>query len=201
MGYTHGTVWSDELVEKSILEVVKGLNLDHFPTHNEMIEYFGNKELACKIAKDRGTLAWAEKLRLPLKNSETTFGNGFEVYAISDIYEHTELCSVQTSSGHPYDLIVDNCVKIDVKASMGFKNSTNSLVYSFNLKKREPTCDIFLLYCVNEDQSIHKTVIVPSCRLLGQTQLGIGEKSKWDKYMDKWNIIAEYSDFFNRYKR
>ena len=54
MGYTHGIPWNDDLIKENIMIVVEKLNLDHFPTHSEMIEVFGNKSLACKIAKHKG---------------------------------------------------------------------------------------------------------------------------------------------------
>lgn len=61
MGYTRGTVWTDEVIEKKIMEVVEKLNLDHFPTHSEIIKALGNKGLAVKISKYKGTVFWAEK--------------------------------------------------------------------------------------------------------------------------------------------
>ena len=200
MGYTYGTKWTDDLIEKEILEVVKKLNIDHFPTHEEIKTAKGNVALASKITKYKGSAFWAEKLNLPLKYSETSFGNKYEMIAISDIFEHTGLNSIQTSARHPYDLIVDNDVKIDVKVAKKFMNNCNSFAYSFNLEKREPTCDIFLLYCLNDDETNDKIIIIPSCTLMGQTQVGIGANSKWDYYKDKWNYISEYNNFFSKYK-
>ena len=200
MGYTHGTEWNDELIEKKILEVVHELNIDHFPTHSEIIMVLGNKGLAAKISKYKGSVYWAEKLGLPLKYSETSFGNKFEIIAISDIFENTGLHSVQTSSRHPYDILVNNSVKIDVKVSKEFASNNCSKYYSFNLEKREPTCDIFVLYCLNDNESCNKTLIIPSCALMGQTQVGVGRKSKWDFYTNKWDYIRQYNDFFEKYK-
>lgn len=201
MGYTHGTDWTDELIEEKIMEVVNSLQLDHFPTHAEMIEVLGSKGLASKISKHKGTVFWAEKLGLPIKYSETSFGNKFEIQAISDIFEHTGLHSVQTSVRHPYDLIVDNSVKVDVKVSKEFINNSNSKSFTFNLEKREPTCDIFILYCLNDDESYRKVLIIPACSLLGQTQIGVGNESRWDFYKDRWEFIEQYSNFFDGYKR
>ena len=200
MGYTHGTAWTDEVIENKIMEVVQKLNLDHFPTHSEMITALGNRGLAAKISKDKGTVFWAEKLGLQIKYSETSFGNKFEVKAISDIYESTGLHSVQTSSRYPYDLLVNNSVKIDVKVSKEFTNNCNVKSFSFNLEKREPTCDIFILYCLENDETVRKVLVIPSCSLLGQTQVGVGDKSKWDFYINRWDFIKQYSDFFENYK-
>lgn len=200
MGHTHGISWTDELIEEKIFEVINELQLDHFPTHSEIISVLGNRGLAAKISKHKGTVYWAEKLGLPLKYSETSFGNKHEVIAISDIFENTGLHSVQTSSGHPYDLLTDNSVKIDVKVSKKFTNNCNVQAYSFNLEKREPTCDLFILYCLNDDETYDKVLVIPSCSLLGQTQIGVGEKSKWDFYNNRWDYIKQYSNFYKRYK-
>ena len=118
--------------------------------------------------------------------------------AISDIFEATGLHTVQTSSGHPYDLLTDNSVKIDVKVSKKFINNCNAMAYTFNLEKREPTCDIFILYCVEDDESIDKILVIPACTLLGQTQIGVGKESKWDAYKDKFDFIYEYAMFFRK---
>ena len=159
MGYAYGTKWTDDLIEKEILDVVKKLNIDYFPTHTEIKQVKGNSALASKIANYKGSAFWAEKLNLPLKYSETSFGNKYEIIAISDIFEHTGLNSIQTSSRHPYDLMVDNDVKVDVKVAKKIKNNCNTYSYSFNLEKREPTCDIFLLYCLNNDETNDKIII------------------------------------------
>lgn len=200
LGYTHGIKWTDELIEKEILDVVKKLKLDHFPTHSEIIKATGNKSLAVKISRYKGTVFWAEKLNLPIKYSETSFGNKYEIMAINDIFEFTGLHSVQTSVRHPYDLLTDNSVKIDVKVSKEFTNNCGVRYFTFNLEKREPTCDIFILYCLNDDESIKKTLIIPACSLLGQTQVGVGENSKWDYYSEKWDFIKQYGAFFNNFK-
>lgn len=40
MGYTHGEVWTDELIEQKIWEVVNKLHLDHLPelTAEEIVD-------------------------------------------------------------------------------------------------------------------------------------------------------------------
>lgn len=201
MGYSHGTKWDDELIEEKIMECVKALDLDHFPTHAEMEGYYGNKSLSSTISKGKGTLFWAQHLGLGLSYSETTFGNEFERIAINDIYENTEYCSVKTSQNFAYDLLVDNSIKVDVKVSKIFTSKTGTKTYSFNLEKKEPTCDVFILYCLNDDSTVRHILIIPSCALMGQTQVGVGmENSKWLKYKDKWELLHEYSDFFRSHR-
>lgn len=200
MGYTHGNKWSDDKVESEILRVIKELGIDHFPTHKEMKSVIGDKSLSCRISKTQGTVYWSEKLGIPIKYCKTNFGNKFELIAIDDIFENTMLSSSHTSMGHPYDIYVNNCVKVDVKVSKPFINNSGTAAFTFNLEKVIPTCDIYVLYCVDEKESVIKTIIIPSCMLFGQSQLGVGMTSKWDMYKDKWNIISEYNKFFSHYK-
>lgn len=34
MGYTHGTIWTEDLIKTQIIDVVETLGLNRFPTHN-----------------------------------------------------------------------------------------------------------------------------------------------------------------------
>lgn len=202
MGYTHGLRWDDERIEKEIRETMNILNIDYFPTHSEMIKLYGNRSLTCAISKHGGTEYWSNKLDIPLKKSETSYGDKYEKYAINDIYNHIGLESIQTNTRHAYDLLVEDCVKIDVKASsINERNNGDTKYYSFNLEKKEPTCDLFLFYGIDSNNLIQKTIIIPSVTLAGQTQIGFTvHDSIWDWYLDKWELIAEYYKFMKQYK-
>ena len=54
MGYTHGIPWNDDLIKENIMIVVEKLNLDHFPTHSEMIEVFETKALLARLQSIKG---------------------------------------------------------------------------------------------------------------------------------------------------
>lgn len=49
----------------------------------------------------------------------------------------------------PYDLLVDDCVKIDVKASNLYRGP-NGDFYTFNLEKPYATCGIYILFALPE---------------------------------------------------
>ncbi len=200
MGYSHGRDWTKDDTEKDILRIVDTLGLDHFPTHSEMNNFYGNLSLSNRVSKSGGTRYWANELNLSIKNCESELGNDFELFAIKEIAEHTGLTSRQTKPRFPYDLLVDECVKVDVKVSYPFQNNCNVFANTFNLEKKEPTCDIFILYCLDMDGDISKTIIIPAVVLSGQTQIGVGKESKWDKYKDCWRYIVEFDVFMNGYK-
>lgn len=199
MGYTHGNKWTDELIEQRIRMVVDELGLKRFPTHTEMEQCEDGKALAVKISKSGGTKFWAKKLGFGIKDCESEVGEHYEIYALKDIYEHTLLSGYKNKVGYPYDLTIDNNIKVDVKASHIVCNNNDYHYYSFNLEKKEPTCDIFLLYCINNCEEICKTYIIPSCFTYGKTQVGISanRSSKWDKLKNAWFYFEKYNSFYN----
>ena len=200
IGHTHGTNWTEELVVSEIERVIKSLELDRFPTHSEMIEYYGNKSLTNKISKSGGTKYWAKLLGYSVKDCESEFGDYFERYSIEDILAHTNLKSYKNKVGYPYDITTNKHIKVDVKSSTIIENNNGYKYHSFNLEKKEPTCDIYILYCVDELNKIYKTYIIPSCHVYGQTQIGISAlgQSKWDKYKNNWIIFNTYNDFYSK---
>lgn len=157
------------------------------------------KALAVKISKSGGTKYWAKKLGYGIKSCESEFGNYYEKYALQDIFSHTLLSGYVNKVGYPYDLTVNHNIKIDVKASNIVTNNVGYKYHSFNIEKSNPTCDIFIFYCIDEADRIYKTYIVPSCKFYGQTQVGISAEgvSRLDKYIDNWNLLLKYDDFYS----
>lgn len=186
------------MVISEIKRVINSLELNRFPTHSEMIEYFGNKSLTNKISKSGGTKYWANLLCYSIKNCESEFGDYFERFSIQDIQNNTGLNSYKNKVGYPYDITTNMHIKVDIKSSTIIENNNGYKYHSFNLEKKEPTCDIYILYCVNDINEVYKTYIIPSCHVYGQTQIGISAngKSKWDKYKDNWNTFSTFNDFY-----
>lgn len=199
MGYTHGNRWTDEKLQDCIFEIVSALKLDHFPTHSELNSYFGTNAVSLALSRHGGTRKWAEKLEMKIFECESEFGNQYELIAISDIENETGLKSIQTKPRYPYDLLTNRNIKVDVKVSKQIFTNCNSWQNTFNLEKKEPTCDIFVLYCLDKDGCLLKRIIIPSCVLSGQTQIGVGNDSKWDKYVDNWSLFVKYQRFYDEF--
>ena len=201
MGYTNGRKWSEDEVRKEIMNIVETLDLKHFPTKSQIINFYGNNSLANKISRSGGSRYYADLLKLEIVNCESEFGNFFEELAIDEILENTGFSSLHTNVKYPYDLLTNGNIKVDVKASKKVKNKNANFPYhSFNLEKREPTCDIFVFFCLDENMEIEKRVIIPSCLLSGKTQVGMGGLSKWDAYIDKWEYFDMYNKFYDSVK-
>jgi hypothetical protein len=192
---SYGQAWTEEDIKEAVKLVVKDTGITHFPTHKELDEYYGNYALSVILSKTGGTRRWSKILNLPPSAcSNTKFGNKYELQAIEDIKQEIGLDSELAIERYPYDIYVENGVKIDIKASMPLKGR-NFDCWSFNLEKKMPTCDIYIFYCINTSAEIAKRVIIPSCVLQGTKQVGIGTLSKYDNYIERWDLIKEYSDF------
>ena len=87
-----------------------------------------------------------------------------------------------------------------MKSSTIIENNNGYKYHSFNLEKKEPTCDIYILYCIDNSDLIYKTYIIPSCHVYGQTQIGISAYgiSKWDRYKNNWAIFNTYNEFYQK---
>ncbi len=196
MGYSHGKRWSEQEILDKIKYMVEELGMKTFPTHSQMDKFYNSCGLSNAISKRGGTQKYAEIMGLEIKKSETEFGERLEQYCLIEIEEKIDVECQKTNSRYPYDILVGRSVKVDVKASKLFSNYGDSKYYSFNLEKKDQTCDIFVFYCIGEDNSIEKTLIIPSVILSGKKQLSIGRfSSRYDLYEDRWDYIEKYYQF------
>ena len=200
MGYSHGQKWKDETIENAIYEVMKIAKINTFPTHSLIKRVYGNNCLTNAISKHGGTRYWANKLGLEIKSCESEFGYDYECECMNYLTLKYDYDCELTKVRYPYDILVNNNIKVDVKCSHLYKGKQGSF-YTFNLEKPKPTCDIYVCYCLN-NKEVTKIYIIPSCVLSGKTQLSIGElTSKYDKYIDNWHIFPRYNDFYNQINR
>lgn len=197
MGYSHGTKWTDEMIEQEIRGVMKKGNLTSMPTHSQMDTITGNKGLSVATSKRGGTKYWADRLGLDNKPCESSFGHEYECECMNKLISLEYDCEL-TKARYPYDLIANGNIKIDAKSSNLYYGK-NGCFYTFNLEKSMPTCDVYVCYCVKEGE-IQRVYIIPSCVLSGKTQLSIGEvQSKYDRYIDAWEIIKQYDKFYKQF--
>ena len=63
--------------------------------------------------------------------------------------------------------------------------------YSFALRKKKPTCDIYILVA-RDGGNADKFYVIPSFKVQ-QLQISIGKhQSKYDIYLNKFSILDEY---------
>ena len=186
--------WTKEKIKKQILEIVENTGIDHMPTGSEVNKYFGNYKLSNAISKRKMWYPLAKELGLKIKDSETTKGKTYEQITFEKLicmgYEAERM-----PQNFPYDILVENSLKIDVKVSCLYKGKSGNF-YTFNLEKPYSTCDIYILYCKNDFKD-DEVIILPSKYVSNNTQISIGElKSKYYEFKNKWEYIDEYVKFY-----
>lgn len=193
MNQEEKTHWTQDKILLYVKACMSATGLTRMPSRSELSEYYGNDKLTNAIRRfPGGYYKIAEILNVKMKESETQFGKYGEDLATKLLEEHG-FAVERMSTRYAYDLYVNGSVKVDVKTARLSKTSGTAFYYSFNLEKRFPTCDIYFLIARNEDgESIY---IVPAS--INQTQIGIGEKkTKYIKYQDRYDIIADMSKAF-----
>lgn len=194
MGYVQGTRWTNELIEQEIIKVKEALNLSRMPSNSEVKSVVGNG-LACKISKTGGYKYWADKLNLKMKYSETKLGREYEEKIMKLL--QSKGCEVeQMSIKHPYDLLVNLNIKVDVKVSNLYRGEKGEF-HTFNLEKHNHNCDLFICVCVTDDEIV-KTLVIPSKFLMKVSQLSIGNNSVYDVFKDRFDYIEKYDVFYNQ---
>lgn len=189
------TVWTDEMLKAGVMEVVNALQLNRMPSTREVIQYFHNTSLSNAVSKRFGWYNLAEIMGLPVKGSESSFGKLFENKA-SELLKAVGFDVQKMSYNFPYDLLIDGCVKVDVKASKLFRGTQGNF-YTFCLDKPYATCDFYMLMAINDDDTINRKMIVPSNKVISNSQISIGEhKSKYHQYTDRFDLLETASEFW-----
>lgn len=194
MGYTHGTKWNDEKIKDGIMEVMKKLNIITMPTSVDINKANGNSALSNAIARHGGFEEWANKLGLAQSNCETRLGLKGE-YFIKEVLERKGYEVEKMSVKHPYDLLINKSIKVDVKTAKKYISICNSEYYAFSLEKKNPTCDIYILVCLNKDEDVSEIYVIPSVKL-NQTQVAIGKETKYECFKDRWDYIEKFNKFY-----
>lgn len=197
MGYAHGTEWTDSLIKARIREVIVQLGLDRMPSRSECENYYHGSGLTNAVSRRcGGWYALAKEMGYEIKESETTFGKTCEIQA-AEMLRANGFQVRRMSQNFPYDLLIDDCVKVDVKASKLY-HGKNGNFYSFNLEKQFATCDFYILLTVAQNGDITRTMVVPSNQVIANSQISVGEsKSKYHKFTDRFDYIEKAVSFWD----
>ena len=170
---------------------MRDLNINRMQYSVEIKRVTNNSKLTNAIRRHGGYKYWAKKLNLSQSECETRIGLKEELY-IKTFLESKGYKVEKMTTKHPYDLLINGNIKIDVKASNKYTSSIGWSSYSFNLEKNNPTCDLYVIRCLQDN----KTLVIPS-KFLKQNQLCITDKeSKYDKFKDRWDYVEKYDKFY-----
>lgn len=194
-GSGYGHVWTEDKLREELLSCIDLLMLDRMPTAQEL-KSIGRNDIHVKVSRTKKYSGWAKELGLPLKSCETRVGQEWEGQIASFIGLIGSHSVERMSTKFPYDLLIDSCVKVDVKAAkphykFGYR------VQSFGINKTNPTCDIYILVALNENGKMEKIFVIPSHQLRMKT-LHLRTESKWDEYIGQFDLIRKYSDFYKQ---
>ena len=57
---------------------------------------------------------------------------------------------------------------------------------------------MYILVALDDLDKVVRTYIIPSSKVIKNTQLSMGEySSKYDIYLDRWDILTEYVNFLS----
>lgn len=189
----YGRVWTEERVKEEILDSIRILAIDRMPTAQELVS-LGRNDLHCKISKTKRYSGWANELGLKLKACETRTGQAYESKA-KDMLLQQGYSVERMSTKYPYDLLVNGHLKVDVKVANPHMLRGESRVHTFSIHKVKQTCDLYVLIALDESEQFERIFIIPS-HVLNVVTLCVGRESKWNAYVNRWDLVKTYDDFF-----
>lgn len=186
--------WTKQKIIEEIKIMLKDTGMKRMPSSMEVSSYFGNYKLSNAISKRKLWKPLALELGLEEKESETAFGKSHEAKAMEQLicmgYEVEKM-----PQNFPYDLLINNSLKVDVKASRLYKGQCGNF-YTFNIEKQYATCDLYILYLIGSQAETKNILVIPSKFVISNTQISVGEnKSKYLKYSERWDYIQKYTEF------
>lgn len=193
MGNQYSTEWTDERISEGIMRIASTFEPERMPSNREVVEHEGNYALANAIQKNGGYSYWANKLGLERKHSETKLGITGESHIAHLLRQRGHEVDT-TSVKFPYDLLIDRCIKVDVKTA-NESDVRGYPIHSYRLAKRKQTCDFYIFY----EADTGRVYVVPANKLNGQVQVGMGLDSKeYAKYLGAYHLIDEAVDMYQR---
>ena len=183
--------WNEETIAAKVADIANKFAPARMPSNSEVIEMTGSYALANAIQKNGGYEYWANRLGLERKHSETKVGIEYE-RKVGEMLRKGGHNVQETTIKHPYDLLVDGCVKVDVKVA-NTSLIRGSKVHAYRIAKRQHTCD-FYICCEVDTGSIY---VIPANMVTGQVQIEMGLNSqKFRHYKDAFFLINDAVNFY-----
>ncbi|WP_226035731.1 hypothetical protein [Aquibacillus saliphilus] len=189
--------YNEDDIESHIVKCMAQQGLTRMPTYHEIKEYDNDTtSLSNAIMKTKGFKGWAEYLNLEIKESDTKFGQNGEDVAVEKIRSlGKEVLNLSTIA--PYDLLINNHVKVDVKsATIWERNGKNT--YAYNMPSKYHKCDIFLCLGFNENRDqVLNWYLIPSKLLdVSTVYINADGNNKYSRFENRWDYIDRYNDFY-----
>ena len=187
--------WNDELIESELKKCIKALQIARMPASSEL-RMLKREDLHNAISRsDLKYSGWSKRMNLKLKDSETTKALRYELLIKTKLEGFNDLTVEKMSTKHPYDLLINGCVKVDVKVAAPHHHF-GPRAHTFGLNKKYATCDIYICVALSDEGNIEKFFIIPAAHVQ-ITTLNICGDSKYNKYTNQWDFV---NHFVNRYE-
>jgi len=196
MGYTHGEQWDEDKIGRGIMNVMDALCINRMPTAEEIRSACDSYSLNNAITRTGGFKSWAGWLNVTQTICETRFGNQYETIA-SDMLKARGYDVLLTGSQAPYDILVNGKMRVDVKAAHPYM-LRGSRVHTFHLAKKYATCDIYMMFALNEEKQIERLLIVPWGAMQNIVTVCIGKESKYNAYDHAFEVFERVSSFYEQ---
>lgn len=108
------TKWTEKLVFSELEQICK--TLGHMPS-NSYLRTNGRNDLASQIVRKGGFLSWAKKINFERIHSDSDTGWDGENALLTLFEEKGFKCERSTYTKAPHDLLVNDLIRIDVKAA------------------------------------------------------------------------------------
>lgn len=179
--------WSLEKIERMILA---NLVDERMPTVSELTSV-GLSSLSSAIVRTGGFKHWQNKLRLDNKQSETHIGQEWEDWALIHLSDHDMKVESQ-STRHPFDLLVNTIVRIDVKVAHFTSYKTNhgkAAGYVFHIhKSHSHDCDLYMLICLSDVDKPQAVYYIPAASA-PKTTITITPNGKYTVFRDNLKVF------------
>jgi hypothetical protein len=101
----------------------------------------------------------------------------------------------QMPRNHPFDLLVNGHIRVDVKSAIrtSYKGSDGYPIagWVFSNLHSPPTCDIYILICLNRSRlNIEKIYVIPAT-MVNQRTVTITKRDKYGMYIDAWDVFKQ----------
>lgn len=186
LGFHARKSWTSEAIEKALDGHCR--KIGRMPSASELRDA-GDNELACAISRHGGYSVWAKYMNMDLKASESELGIRIQHREAVRLRKVGHDVAEQTTKGE-FDLLVDGH-QVDVKASHWSEYPIRGGMmrgWIFHLHKVPPTCDFYLLVCLDEDDSAVRRYLIPASAAHVQT-ISITKHGKYEPFRDAFDAL------------
>jgi hypothetical protein len=182
--------WTEETITSAIVPYIE--KLGRMPTATELYAT-GNTKLAVTIGRLGGYRAWAKKLNVEQKGTETHRAQIIEDQ-FANWLKSENINGVRQSTRAPFDFLINGHVRVDVKSARAYvygpPDNRKIMGFVFGINKKIPTCDVYVLCGLDSNDVIMWRYFIPAKKAQVVT-LTITPAGKYSKYKEATRYLRK----------